>query len=318
MTQDGSIVVDLLVNVAANIIAAFVVGFIALAILTGYRSRGVRRFFGVASGGSSIKIFLSTIAVNPGGTRGTAEIKEGFHGDAMTELEYKHALEFAALMRSGSFSWILTTIFGTRSGADRILSTIEHSPSFRQNTRVTPGGEVSYDSNAISASLRENTCTILIGGPIYNLLTHHIFRHRPKNADDMRFFEFIRRNDPDGKALRGIRALGVYPRDYIRTEGEDHIEDYFVVCRLTVEKKKKVFVCAGTCTAATAAAVDQLTDWRKFEKYGTNDFGVLYRIFLPRASTGFESSAQGRESDPDDATAMEWVCDFKRKPPKQL
>jgi hypothetical protein len=278
LRQDGSILIDLTVNVVADIIAAFIVGIAALAVLALYRRRGIRKFFGVAGSGSSMKVYLSTIAVNKAGTTGTAQIKEGFYGDAMTELEYRHALRFASVMRSGSVSWVLTTVLGTRAGADLILSAIEKSPSFRQNVRAGKDCEVDYDASVISACLRENTCTVLIGGPIYNLLTHHVLRRRPVSAQWNRFFEFIRENNADGEAIRGIMTVGGLESErFIRSEDDQTITDYFIVSRLTLEKGKRLFVCAGTCTAATAAAVDQLVNWRQYKSYQDKDFGVLYR-----------------------------------------
>jgi hypothetical protein len=307
--QGNKILLDLLVNVAANIVATLILGGLALIVLTNYRSRGVRRFFGVAGGGASVKIYLSAIAVKKGGTTGTAEIREGFHGDAMTELEYRHALRFASLLRSGSFSWVLTTVLGSRAGADKILSTIEKSPSYRQNKRDDES-QIVYENPPVSAQLHESTCTVLVGGPIYNLLTHELLRSRPTNAN--RFFEFIRENDSDGNGVRGIRDLTVrVPESHVRRTSNGSIIDYFIVSRLTLERGKKTFVCAGTCTAATAAAVDQLANWEQFKKFDDKDFGVLYRIYLPHSSA---STAEGRESDPDEATAIELLRESSRTP----
>ncbi|MGH3634009.1 MAG: hypothetical protein ACRDTS_07945 [Mycobacterium sp.] len=296
----GPTLIDLGINVAANILAALILGICALAVLSAYRSRGVKKFFGVSSGSASMKIFLSTIAVQPRGTMGTAGIVQGFYGDAMTEVEYRHALRFASLLRSGSAAWIFTTILGTRAGADSVASTIERSPSFRQNSR-NARDEVKYDTAAISAKLREQDCTVLIGGPIYNLLTHHILEPRPEDPRyRSRFFEFIREFDATGSPIRGIRTLpGVTTEDFLRSTERD----YFIVSRVTIDRSKRVFICAGTCTCATAAAVDELLDWRQYTKFGDKDFGVLYRIHLPKRD-GI------RESEPAEAIAIEPLREF--------
>lgn len=303
---EPAVIRDLLVNVSANIIAALIFGLLAGLAVTVYRARGIKRFFGISGGGSRIKVFLSAIAVEPCGTRGTAAIQEGFHGDAITEIEYRHAVEFVALLRGGSISWIVTTVLGARAGADRILSSIEKSPSFKQNSRTT-SGDVEYDLPTISAKLREQDCAVLIGGPIYNLLTHHVLRSRPSDPQRRnQFFEFIRENDTSGRAIRGIRTVaGVAPQDFVRTETAASIQDYFIVTRITLaNSKKRVLVCAGTCTAATSAAVDQLINWRQYKRFGDKDFGILYRIHLP-------PTPYGRETEPDESTAVEKLQEFE-------
>lgn len=301
---------DLGVNVAANIVASFIVGFTALFMLTRFRARGVKKFFGFAPGQSQLKVYLSAIAVQRQGTIATAPIIGGFHGDAMTEIEYRHALRFASSIKSGSASWIITTIFGQRAGAEEVLSTIEKSPSFRKNERRKEGpgvGEVLYDEQAASAALKDQACTVLVGGPIYNLLVHHLLRARPTEPRTTRLFEFIRENTDFGDPVRGIRTLfGVTAEDYVRTEENGILRDYFIVEKISY-KGRKVFICAGTCTAATAAAIDKLLEWRHLErKFGARDFGCLYRIYLPPVSANDET----RENDPDDATAIELIREY--------
>lgn len=292
---------ELAVSVAANILAALVIGGVAILVLSRHRRRGLKRFFGFSPHQSGLKVYLSRIAVNKCGTTGTAYISEGFHGDAMTEVEYRHALELTSRITSGSASWIVTTLFGARTGTERAMSVITHSPSFRSNARG-PGHEVQYEDQEMAARLQGDACVVLIGGPIYNLLTHHVLRHRAPGQ----FFEFIRERGPDGAQRRGIRALGrVETEDHLRSEGETNLRDYCIVQKTTIGDTK-VFVCAGTCTTATAAAVDKLMDWRQFEKrFGDKDFGVLYRLNLPATS-----DRQSRETSPDKDTEIYQIREF--------
>lgn len=136
-----------------------------------------------------------------------------------------------------------------------------------------------------------------------------MLRQRPTGTLPQRFFEFIRDRDETGKPRRGIRALGgISEEEFIRQESPTGLKDYFIVEKMTIGETK-LFVCAGTCTAATAAAVDKLINWRYFEeRFGTRDFGVPYRIHLPGSAT----NPEGRESNPDEHTAVELVCEFEK------
>src|SRR5262245_54535129 len=89
---------DVLTNVAAD--AIFLFSLIALTFGLGFTvwQRRVRRFFGLTRRKFRIQIYLSSISVIPRGTRPFIgdDLVEGFHGDAITELEYYYALRLSS------------------------------------------------------------------------------------------------------------------------------------------------------------------------------------------------------------------------------
>lgn len=285
--MDGSLLVNLLTNIVANLVSAAVLGLLVIIVVLRTRRRGMRRFFGFRTGRTSLRIHLSTIAVDKAGTQGTADIVEGFHGDAITELEYRHSLALAADVTSGSSSWLMDSVLGPRASAGRIVSKIVLSVPFRPvDDASTVAEQVRRSTSAVDNAIAESACAILVGAPIYNLMTYHTMAQYGK------FFTFVR-EERDAGAVRGIRELkSSQEHEHLRIEDEKNgiFVDYFIIEKISV-RRTTVFVCAGTCTSATAAAVDMLRDWRSlFREYGDQDFGVLYRITTPYP--------HGRETDP--------------------
>ena len=150
-----------------------------------------------------------------------------------------------------------------------------------------------------------NTSAIIVGGPIYNTLTHHLMEKLPSH------FSFIL-TKVDDKPVRGIKVRnfrGGDKREYIRrpaegSDGRRHLE-YFIVERSTWDfeasgalKQTKVFICAGTSLAATAAAVRILADWPGLRRrFGKGDFGILYELYL--------DNIEEREAHPPEARPQE-------------
>lgn len=275
---------EIIDNVIANIVAVVVLAIIGAIIIAFYRTLGIKRFFGIAAPRSGLRIFLSAIPVKQGGSIGTARIEQGFFGEAITEIEYRSALSLYAALRGGPSTWFFTTVFGSRASADRATSEIEKSPSFwryHENDRDDETTEVNYKPEDVSTLYRQS-CSILIGAPIYNLLTHHLMRV-PKKGEPKSphpFFQFIRDFENE-KPVRGIKVIQEpNTEERKREETPTYVQDYFIVSRIDLGDKRRAFIAAGTCTAATAAAVNQLVKWRQFKKF-KGDFGVLYGIRLP-------------------------------------
>lgn len=294
-----TLVVDFLTNLLANIATALIVGVLGVALVKRGKSRSMKEFFGFDPGDSlHQRIFLSTIAVEEGGTRGTSNVHVGFHGDAITEMEYRHAYQLAALFTSRSTSWVISTIFGVKSASERVVSVIEQSPSYRKQVR-RPSGDVDYNDQDLQRQIDRYECVILVGAPIYNLMTHYVMRARVGSDRVISFFEFFR-GEGQYSSERGIKLTskaGSEAKRFVRSDSEDgRVVDYFVVQKLTI-RKTKVFVCAGTCTAATAAAVDRLRQyWSEYRRFqGDHDFGYLYKVSAPGIP------AEIREADPESA-----------------
>lgn len=294
----GSVWFNILVNLFANLLSALIIGALAVFLVLRVRQRGMKRFFGFRSARNNQKIYLSTIAVQRAGARGALPVREGFHGDAITELEYRHALRLAASITGRSRSWVLDALLGSRDTAERIVSSIELAVPFRHLDL-----DIEYDDEDGTYDLRQKglqekidslidqvPCVVLVGAPIYNLMTLHVVSCYPTH------FDYIRKHD----GSRGIEERrGQGETSNLRKELPGRVdpttfEDFFVVEKLTV-RTTKVFICAGTSTSATAAALDKLGNWRSYvTEFGDADFGVLYKIVT--------DAPHGRESEPPNTT----------------
>ncbi|MEV0316810.1 hypothetical protein [Nonomuraea fuscirosea] len=272
---------DVTVNLIANVIFASIV--VALAVILGNlaRRRKLRDFFHMRAHRGRLPVYLSNIVVKRRGTIGTGELSVGYHGTAITELEYKYALEFAATVESKPFYRALRAIDSAvlLTPADPIVCHIGTSPSSKQFG----------DGSGIGQYIHEGA-TLIVGAPVYNALTDFLMRVIPSR------FEFVRREDGE----RGIRVRnyrGSDSRTYYRErfDGEQsdgqtrpYLKEWFVLERLVwgrgqgnYRRESTIFICAGTCSAATAAALRMLRDWPALAReYGPGNFGLLCEIQL--------------------------------------
>ena len=87
-------------EVVADVVAALLLGSVALLVSQLIRRRRIRTFFGITPGRETIKLFLSCIDVKPSGAIGTEKVTGGSQGTAINHLEYRYALDFAAAVES--------------------------------------------------------------------------------------------------------------------------------------------------------------------------------------------------------------------------
>ena len=102
----GALATDLL----ADVLFAAILAAAAIWLTHRARRKRVRRFFGVMPGAGSISVYLSSIVVKERGTVGIGPIVEGYHGPAITELEYRHVLGFAATVETKPFIRLLRAV----------------------------------------------------------------------------------------------------------------------------------------------------------------------------------------------------------------
>lgn len=294
---------ELLVNVMANVISAIVIALVAYAVVTLAMRRRVFRFFGFQPGQTKQKIYLSSIAVRPKGTIGTTDVVTGFYGAAITEAEYRHALMLSAAIQARPVFRLLQAVQGAAAGgasiADPVRSGIELCPSYRQVGE--PVDLAKHDE------LRRNledafrfASVVLIGAPIYNSMTYYAMSGA--GALTSRFL-YVRESGvpgPDGVEPEPVRGFRVRKageaEDFVRSSAPDGSSvEYLIVekikfrpklvgaaARRATPSEVVVFVCCGTSTGATSAAVDILRNWSALERvYRLDEFGVVYRLDLP-------------------------------------
>jgi len=290
----GALATDLL----ADLLFTAMLAAAAIWLTHRARRRRVRRFFGVMPSAGSILVYLSSIVVRKRGTAGIGPIVEGFHGPAITELEYRHALGFAATVETKPFIRLLRAVLPDElvGAVEPTVCQIRLSPHLPEQAHP-PRHQRDHGRDVDDAL--SGGCVVLVGSPVYNVLTHVAMDH-PASDDGARSrFRFVRVGDTPQTARRGIQVIDMYPGEhesFLRTDTFESdepgpISEYFVLEKIITQHGRTLFVCAGTCSSGTSAALDRLTDWRTLEaRFGTGGFGVLYELRL--------TSAADRETEP--------------------
>jgi hypothetical protein len=282
-----TLVPGVLVALLANLVFAILVALAAIVLGRTFWRHRVRAFFGIRPNKGELPIYLSNIIVKPSGTTGTAPIVQGFYGTAISEVEYFYALQFANTVETRPIYRALRALDpgDIFTPVEPIVCEIQISPSTN---------EVGEPTNAdIIATIREKVgrrSVVLVGAPIYNTLTLHLMDKLSSH------FSFIREEGKSGEPVRGIRMHRGRDnhRDYVRQPIDDSgrlLVEYYLIEKLTWpvrsdtsghRRSTKVFICAGTCSAATAAALRALArNWPKLQQLtdGT-DFGLVCELLL--------------------------------------
>lgn len=277
----------LVTGLIANLIFAVLVALAAIGIGNYYWRRRVRDFFDILPKKGRLPIFLSNIVVRQAGTTGTAPIAQGFYGTAISEVEYFYALQLAATLETRPAYRALSALDPNDifTPVDPIVCEIHISPKTE---------ELGAENANLSKLIRQtvgNRTAVIIGAPIYNTFTLHLMDMLSSR------FSFIREEE-NGHPIRGIKVRSYKGQDnerrFVRHAADDSGRqlEYFILEKLTWpirsdtgsggRKTTKVFLCAGTCSAATAAAVRALAkNWPDLKRLTNGaDFGMLCELYL--------------------------------------
>jgi hypothetical protein len=294
----AGLVRDVLANALANL---FCLGTPVLLAVLVYRLRGrrrLRRFFGIGRGGAGVvQIRLSNLHVKPSGTLGPLRIGTGFVGSAIIAAEYEYAIELVRAIQSRPLARVLRTLaeqFGVREidppvvcRIDRSLDCVPASASAAPQTHRP----VDFAADAalvadIRHLLGRGRCFVLVGSPVYNVLTHYVLA----NCDDQSRVAFVQSpQEPGHEAsallIRNFHHTGadeVFARRVTDLGGGVHAyEEYFVVQKITDWNRTgtTIFVCAGNSVSATAAALGKLANWRSLaDEFGVDPFVTVYLL----------------------------------------
>lgn len=275
-------------NFVADLALAAILGAAAVTLSGLVWRRNVHDFFGVRPDRNRIAVRLSSFQVLR--CAGTEEVVEPFTGPAMSELEYRYALGLAQSVQMKPITRLLRAI-------REAPSTASHEPLVC-DIRMSEGHDlptpVDFDNDPdlrerLGARLRDGTF-VLIGEPLYNLMTGYVMNAGPSR------FRFTGGRPSDEGKRRTIRVKNFYHHDD-RPVHQDHERErladglsieYAILERITNWNGATVFICAGTSTGATVAALRELTRWRdladRFERLRSaagvphGNFGVLYQI----------------------------------------
>lgn len=292
------------------------------------RQREVQRFFGAARG-KRVTIRLSNIYAREGGTVPVTIVLKGFTGPTTTAAEYHYALKIADNFTSQPApEWLVRLVrilpvgrqvdlrldvkirlspspigpFGGQRAIDS-YTPVDDTEYARPDPAAVPSGTGSRlpapVTDRISKLINHEGTLIVIGGPTYNAMTFYLLENC---LEEHRHFTFLRHEMGESEFRRGIqvnhhhlRPDNTYaPERFYRSQTDDReaFVEYFILQRLPWDNGRlTVFLCAGTSTAATVAAVRQLAEWRSLERqFGRLPFAALYRL----------------ETDDKELTAVEW------------
>jgi len=191
----------------------------------------------------------------------------------------------SSVVTSRSSSVLARAFLGEAANIERITAAIEVSPLVDEDEEADSGP----DWSAVEGLLHESSCIVLVGGPIYNSVSRYILSGigKASNDQDTRL-NFVRR-DETCRPSRGISLRGG-SHDLGIDEWIGGGHEYYMVEKVT-RKDAKVFICAGTSAAATAAAVQELIHWQELaESYPDQDFARVFALGRRRTPATYLTS----------------------------
>ncbi|HET6211925.1 MAG TPA: hypothetical protein VFE14_03525 [Micromonosporaceae bacterium] len=291
---------DFVGNVLSNIVSAAVCLTVPLLLVFGlyYRPgrRRLRRFFGITDRRhSTIQVRLSNIYVKPAGSLSPLSIGHGFIGPAINATEYEYALELAEAVKSRPFAgqaYALLEQFGVEAMNRPVACEISPSIDYVDvpHHRIDEHKPVDFDNDQklvgeIGRTLSAHRTLVLVGSPVYNVLTHFVL----SNCGDQTRIQFVESKSEPGHAASGVEVFGFHhtgaseslQRRETQVGDTTMYEEYFALQKITNWNggRTTIFVCAGTSTAATAAALTRLAKWGELaDTFGMGPFTVVYSV----------------------------------------
>ncbi|MED7827150.1 hypothetical protein [Streptomyces chiangmaiensis] len=197
-------------------------------------------------------------------------------GTAISKQEYREALDLADALQANP----VVRLLQSAGLPERIV----YRPLRCRVTASMPVSKFAANRQAaaeeIKDSVRRADCAVLVGGPVYNTTTDVMLQHAPFA------FEFYM-DEENGVPVRGVHIRPVHgntERTLLRRvePGARGIHVEYAVVEAVDWDGTRVFLCAGTCEATTAAAIRTLRqDWRQLAKrFGTGGFGLVFELAL--------------------------------------
>lgn len=296
MNSDGfgaSVLSDVLSN-------ALCIGIPLIAVFVAYYLRGRRRlrgFFGISDRrDATVQIRLSNMFVKPAGTLSPLSIGHGFIGPAINATEYQYALELTSAVQSRPFAgaaYALVEQFGVKAVDRPVVCRISPSLDFVRvsHLEIDRHEPVDFERdqgmvNDIRRMLAMHTSFVLVGSPVYNVLSYYVL----SNCGDQMRIRFVEAESEPGHSASAVEILGFHPSGASQVferrllevgDGTVTYEEYFVLQKVTRwnGSPTTIFICAGTSTASTAAALVKLSNWRALaDEFGRGPFAMVYAV----------------------------------------
>ncbi|MET8955161.1 hypothetical protein ACWEO4_30105 [Streptomyces sp. NPDC004393] len=281
---------DVLANAASAALLAILASALALtAAWLSRRSRVWKLFHAGTSSKNSVVVVVPSFDIAPASAAGTVPVQAGFAGTAISELEYREALDLADALHAHPVVRLLQAV--------GLPERIVYRPLRCRVTASMPVSRYAANRQAaleeITNTVRRTDCAVLVGGPVYNSTTDVMLRQAPFA------FEFYL-GEENGVPVRGVHIRAVHgntERTFRRRESEAggaYLE--YAVVEAVDWQGTRLFLCAGTCAATTAAAVRKLRqDWRQLAKdFGTRGFGLVFELPLDSEAMRDRAPDMGR------------------------
>lgn len=267
---------DVLTNAASAAVLAILASAVALAAAWLSRRSRVWKLFRVGtSSKNSVLVVVPSFDIAPASASGTVPVQSGFAGTAISELEYREALDLADALHANPLARLLQGV--------GLPERIVYRPLRCRVMASMPVSRYVADWQASSEEIRNavrgSDCVVLVGGPVYNSTTDVLLRQAPFACE-------FSLGEENGVPVRGVHVRSLHgntERTFRRRvePGAGVCFEYAVLEAVDWEGAR-VFLCAGTCAATTVAAVRKLReDWRQLsERFGTGGFGLVFELEL--------------------------------------
>jgi hypothetical protein len=249
--------VGIVEGVAANLITTStftILGVTAFIWLSVSQRRRLFRFFGVNRRVLGVRIYLSQLQVQPGGTKGTEPVSQGFTGPAIVKMEYDAGLLLVNLFRPRALALVPDLLRELLSAISVTLADVDVDV------------EIAPTLDTFSRDLHVAQNLITCGGAIYNAISHYYLNQ------DRSFYFFATNAD-------GERVIKVRDNSATGLEGQGRASGHELACIQRLKDPEfgtTVFICAGLGSGATYGSVDYLvSNWRRLlHRYGDKEFGI--------------------------------------------
>lgn len=253
----NAISASILENIAANLITASfftILGVVAFIWISVIQRRQLFRFFGISRSALDLRVYLSQLQVQPGGTKGIEPVTHGYQGPAIVKLDYDAGLLLMDLFQPRALALIPDVLRDLLSAIFVTLAEVE------AGIAITP----TLADFSAEHDLAQNLVTC--GSSIYNSVSAYYLKQ------ERAFYTFT-------KNAEGVRVL--HARDpnapHLELMGRDTGHELACIQRLKdPDFATTVFICAGLGSGATYGSVDYLVrNWRQlWRRYGDTEFGL--------------------------------------------
>jgi hypothetical protein len=237
-----------------------ILGALAGAVALVFRRKRILRFYGIRRPQDTVRIIISRLDVQAGGTAAAIAITKGYVGPAVTQPEYEAAVLLQEQIRPNIFAWLSSEVRDWISG--KLVLTAAVNPIIE--LAPAPDDAPSW----LQSHSRTNL--ILMGGPTYNAATRYYQEYEGAH------FALLREAAGGSWHARSLR--GRTPRDPGIIESRSVGQELAFIQRIIrKDTGANITMCSGTGAGATFAGVEWLSrNYRQLDRRCRDgEYGIL-------------------------------------------